>query len=238
MNSSSYWITRVIFLRFLGFIYFVAFLVSFEQNRALIGRNGLTPINADRFMMQPMSLNIESASVESIMDFCKNAVNKIIELPTIFWFLTPSDVNIELVSFIGMFLSGFLAVHGGSNMILMTLLWFLYSSLVNIGGVWYGFGWESQLLETGFLSIFLVPLIDLTKYPQHLSTPYVCIFGFRWLLFRIMFGAGLIKIRGDSCWTDLTCMNYHYQTQPVPNPLSPYYHFNNGRNTYLVYTYC
>jgi len=37
-------------------------------------------------------------------------------------------------------------------------------------------------------------------------------------------GAGLIKIRGDKCWRDLTCMNYHYQTQPVPNPMSYYMH--------------
>ena len=34
----------------------------------------------------------------------------------------------------------------------------------------------------------------------------------------------LVKIRGDSCWRDLTCMNYHYQTQPVPNPISYYLH--------------
>ncbi len=40
-----------------------------------------------------------------------------------------------------------------------------------------------------------------------------------------MIGAGLIKIRGDKCWwPDLTCMNYHYETQPVPNPLSYYLH--------------
>lgn len=39
-----------------------------------------------------------------------------------------------------------------------------------------------------------------------------------------MLGAGLIKIRGDKCWLDLTCMMYHYETQPVPNPLSYYLH--------------
>lgn len=37
-------------------------------------------------------------------------------------------------------------------------------------------------------------------------------------------GAGLIKVRGDACWWDLTCMEYHYQTQPNPNPLSWYLH--------------
>ena len=39
-----------------------------------------------------------------------------------------------------------------------------------------------------------------------------------------MFGAGLIKLRGDACWTDLTCLAYHYETQPIPNPLSWYFH--------------
>jgi hypothetical protein len=39
-----------------------------------------------------------------------------------------------------------------------------------------------------------------------------------------MFGAGLNKIRGDEGWRDLTCMKYHYETQPMPNPLSWYFH--------------
>uniref|UniRef100_A0A8C3R5V4 Lipase maturation factor n=1 Tax=Cyanoderma ruficeps TaxID=181631 RepID=A0A8C3R5V4_9PASS len=35
---------------------------------------------------------------------------------------------------------------------------------------------------------------------------------------------GLIKIRGDRCWRELTCMDYHYETQPVPNPVSYFMH--------------
>ncbi|HXF36023.1 MAG TPA: lipase maturation factor family protein, partial [Actinomycetota bacterium] len=46
----------------------------------------------------------------------------------------------------------------------------------------------------------------------------------RWLLFRLEFGAGLIKIRGDRCWRDLTCLFYHHETQPMLNPLSWYFH--------------
>src|SRR5207247_1587575 len=38
-------------------------------------------------------------------------------------------------------------------------------------------------------------------------------------------GAGLIKLRGDSCWRHLTCLYYHYETQPLPNPLSRWFHF-------------
>ncbi len=56
------------------------------------------------------------------------------------------------------------------------------------------------------------------------TTPIVVILLFRWLLFRVEFGAGLIKLRGDPCWRDLTCLDYHYQTQPLPNPLSWYAH--------------
>ena len=34
----------------------------------------------------------------------------------------------------------------------------------------------------------------------------------------------LIKLRGDECWTDLTCLEFHYETQPVPSPLSVLFH--------------
>ena len=55
-------------------------------------------------------------------------------------------------------------------------------------------GWESQLLETGFLAIWLVPVFSLQKLPINTPTSKVCVYGYRWLLFRIMIGAGLIKV--------------------------------------------
>ena len=48
---------------------------------------------------------------------------------------------------------------------------------------------------------------------------------YRWTLFRLMFGAGLIKLRGDTCWRDLTCLDYYFETQPIPNALSWYFHW-------------
>ena len=47
---------------------------------------------------------------------------------------------------------------------------------------------------------------------------------FRWLAFRVEFGAGLIKLRGDRCWRELRCMDFHHETQPMPNPLSWFFH--------------
>jgi len=100
----------------------------------------------------------------------------------------------------------------------------MYMSIVHVGQIWYGYGWEIQLLETGFLSIFLCPLIDGRPFPR-CRPPILVFWLFRWLGFRIMIGAGLIKLRGDSCWRDLTCLYYHYETQPIPNPISRYLHF-------------
>jgi hypothetical protein len=95
-------------------------------------------------------------------------------------------------------------------------MWVLYLSFVNVGQTFYGFGWETLLLEAGFLAIFL---------GAWSTTPTMwLVWMYRWLLFRVMFGAGLIKIRGDSCWRDLTCLNYYFETQPIPNAASWYFH--------------
>ncbi|XP_029312165.1 lipase maturation factor 1 isoform X2 [Cottoperca gobio] len=146
--------------------------------------------------------------------------------PSILWLLDWSemDANLDGIALGGMALSAFVLVTGMANMVIMVTLWVLYHSLVGVGQLWYSFGWESQLLETGFLAIFLCPVWTLSPVPRRCPPSLICIWTFRWLIVRIMLGAGLIKIRGDKCWRDLTCMDYHYETQPVPNPMSYYMH--------------
>ena len=101
-------------------------------------------------------------------------------------------------------------------MLMWLTLWVLYLSIVNVGQTWYAFGWESLLLETGFLMIFLGN--------DRVAPPLLTLWMVRLLLFRVEFGAGLIKMRGDSCWRDLTCLYYHHETQPMPGPLSWFFH--------------
>jgi hypothetical protein len=96
------------------------------------------------------------------------------------------------------------------------VLWLLYVSIVNVGQIFYGFGWESLLCEAGFLAIFLGN--------ARTAPPTLVLWLFRWLVFRLEFGAGLIKMRGDSCWRDLTCLYYHHETQPMPGPFSWWFH--------------
>ncbi|GAA3074715.1 lipase maturation factor family protein [Streptomyces olivoverticillatus] len=108
------------------------------------------------------------------------------------------------------------AVPLWASMAMWAALWVLYLSIVNVGQTWYGFGWESLLLEAGFLAVFLGN--------ARTDPPVLVLWLLRWLLFRVEFGAGLIKIRGDSCWRDLTCLYYHHETQPMPGPLSWFFH--------------
>ncbi|CAM5382060.1 hypothetical protein SANTM175S_00335 [Streptomyces antimycoticus] len=89
--------------------------------------------------------------------------------------------------------------------------------------MWYGFGWESLLLESGFLAVCLGN--------EHTAPPVLILWLLRWLLFRVEFGAGLIKIREDRCWRDLTCLYYHHETQPMPGPLSWFFHHLRRRCT-------
>ena len=96
------------------------------------------------------------------------------------------------------------------------LLWVLYLSVVNVGQRFYSFGWESLLLEVGFLACFLGG--------SSTAPPVIVMFLLRWLLFRLELGAGLIKLRGDPCWRNLTCLQFHHETQPMPGPLSAYFH--------------
>jgi hypothetical protein len=205
--GNSYWLTRFVILRLLGFVYAVAFLVAANQLVPLIGEHGLTP--ATHFLNEVQTqLGSRSAGM--------------FRVPTLFW-LGLSDNTLSIFSWVGFVLS-LVVFSGYANAILLAVLWAMYLSIVHIGQIWYGYGWEIQLLETGFLSIFLCPLLDGRPFPK-CRPPILVIWLFRWLGFRIMFGAGLIKMRGDTCWHDLTCLYYHYETQPIPSPISRYLHF-------------
>ncbi|CAD5116491.1 DgyrCDS5370 [Dimorphilus gyrociliatus] len=163
--AGGYWLTRILLLRFLAFIQFTAFLVALNQNRALLGKNGLLP--ADSYLKR-----IKEHSKSTQTNHWSHAV-------TLLWLVdyeTDIDYWLDLFAYAGLALSSFVFIIGGANVFIMLTIWILYHSIVNIGQRW------------------------------------------------IMIGAGLIKIRGDQCWRDLTCMNYHYQTQPVPNPIAYYMH--------------
>jgi hypothetical protein len=203
-EQNGYHLTRFAVLRWLGAMYAVAFLVSLLQLRGLIGRNGILPV---AWFLADVRDQLGPGARWS--------------LPTLFW-LDHSDGFMLASSALGVVL-GVLVACGLSNALVLAVLWALYMSLIHVGQVFYSFGWEILLLEVGFLAIFLAPLRSLRPLaPAPVPVPVIWLL--RWLAFRLMFGAGLIKIRGDACWTDLTCLEFHYETQPNPSPLSWYFH--------------
>jgi len=195
MVMAEYWLAVFLFERGLGLVYLIAFLVALRQFRPLIGKEGLEPV--DRFVQR--------------VDFSSS--------PSLFY-LKHDDTTMAFAAYTGVVLS-VLAATGVSElfgtwvaMLVWFVLWLLYLSFVNVGQTFWGFGWESLLLEAGFLAVFLGG--------AGTAVPEIMVWLLRWLLFRVMFGAGLIKLRGDACWRYLTCLQYHYETQPMPNPLSWY----------------
>jgi Lipase maturation factor len=198
IGSESFWLTRLLFQRSLAAILLIAFLNAAFEFKPLLGVRGLLPV--------PL--------------FTRQVSFR--ETPSLFFF-APHDWAFTTAAWLGVVLSC-LALTGISerfstwvSMAVWAGMWLLYISFVNVGQIFYAFGWESILLEACFYAIFLG---SRSTTPQTVSIWLV-----RWLLFRVMFGAGLIKMRGDPCWRDLTCLNYHYETQPMPGPLSWYFHW-------------
>jgi len=193
----GYWLSRVVFERSLALIYLIAFVCAANQFVPLLGERGLLP--ASRFVR---AVPFQAS-------------------PSLFY-LAPTDTAFRVAAWLGIGVStaAFLGLSQRSTILASTgwaVLWLLYLSFVNVGQTFYGFGWESLLLETGFFAIFL---------GSSATTPsFFLLLIWRWVLFRDMFGAGLIKLRGDPCWRDLTCLNYYFETQPMPNTLSWYFHW-------------
>ena len=206
-SATSYWLTRFVILRMLGLIYAVAFLVAVNQLVPLIGTDGLLPLS--HYLER-----VSAAFGSSGAGFRR--------LPSVFWYWH-SDTALLTVAWAGFMLSCIVAA-GYANAILLAVLWAFYLSIVHVGQEWYGYGWEIQLAETGFLSIFLCPLLDLRPFPR-IAPPLPVLILFRWLICRIMLGSGLIKFRGDEIWRNGTALYHHFETQPIPGPLSRWFHF-------------
>ena len=198
----TYRLTRTLLLRLLGVVYLFAFVGLIMQALPLIGSRGLTP-------------------AIDVLSHLQATDRGLFDVPTLFW-LDVSDPMLMGCAWLGAALA-VIVIAGYANAPVMFLLWIIYGSFVRVGGLWFGFGWEIQLLETGCLAIFLAPPLDprpLASRPPTITS----IILHRWLIARIMLGAGLIKLRGDACWTELTCLDHHFETQPIPNPLSAWFH--------------
>ena len=197
LAGPDYSLARWLLERLLALGYLVAFCSTALQFRALLGEHGLVPV--------PRSLQLASFR----------------RAPSLFH-LYYSDRVATVAAWCGVGLAGSLLIGLPQRgplwacMLVWFVLWALYVSFVNVGSPFYGFVWETLLLEAGFLAIFLGN--------ARIAPPLLTIFLFRWLLVRLEVGAGLIKVRSDPAWRDLTALEYHHETQPIPGPFSWHIH--------------
>jgi len=132
------------------------------------------------------------------------------KVPTLLW-LNSSDVFLRVIWMAGVCLS--LLLWFGTNARVVRLgLFVLYLSLGTAGQVFMFYQWDALLLETGFLAVFLGSEVVIVRL-------------FRWLLCRLMFLSGTVKLlSGDPTWRNFTALPVHYQTQPLPTPLAWYFY--------------
>src|SRR5258708_7710724 len=98
-SPDTYWLTRFVLLRWMGFIYVIAFYVAAKQLVPLVGANGLTPA----------TLYFQSS----------DALTGFLTLPSIFW-IDCSDTWLRAVPWIGVVISC-VVLAGYANALMMTV---------------------------------------------------------------------------------------------------------------------
>lgn len=191
----AYTLVSWIFLRGLALIYLSAFASMSVQIEGLIGSQGILPIQA---------------KLDEAAQFYGNG--KYWAFPTLFW-LDASDQTLKLACYAGM-ISALLLFSNALRRPALILCYLLYLSVTVAGQDFLSFQWDVFLLEAGFIGIFL-------SWGSKIN-----VFLYRWLIARFMFMGGVVKLAsGDPAWANLTALDYHYLTQPLPTPLAYYAHF-------------
>ncbi|MGI8430676.1 MAG: lipase maturation factor family protein, partial [Chthoniobacterales bacterium] len=201
VRRPTYFTARRWFLRSLGAIYLIAFLSFWVQADGLIGAHGVLPV--------AQFLNGAHQQVG-------NDAYRL--LPTFCWF-NASNAFLHFLCGAGAVISVLLIV-GLAPVLCLALLFALYLSLTIAGQEFYSFQWDILLLETGFLAIFLAPW----RWRMRARTPAplsrVAVFLLQFLLFKLMLLSGVVKLTsGDPSWWNLSALDYHYWTQPLPTVL-------------------
>ena len=201
VQPPGYGIAQAWFLRALGAIYMVAFISLWTQLDGLIGEKGILPVRDFLLSAQAQAGNRALAL-----------------LPTLCW-LGASNTALHCFSAAGVLCSALLIV-GIVPIASLVLLFVLYLSLTVAGQTFLSFQWDVLLLETGFIAIFFAPTRP-WLWRRGAGTlpavPRAALFLLKLLLFKLMLMSGVVKLTsGDDCWANLTALDYHYWSQPLP----------------------
>ena len=198
----TFFVSRRIFLRAVGLIYLIAFVSLWVQIDGLVGERGILPVREFLPVLK-----------------AEYGTRAIFALPTICW-LNSSNMMLHLLCGAGVVAS--VALMAGITPVIGLILCFCsYLSLTIAGQTFLSFQWDILLLETGFLAIFLAPLQWRMARGTDVAMSGIALFLLKFLLFKLLFMSGVVKLTsGDDCWWNLTALNYHYWTQPLPTPIA------------------
>ncbi len=198
VRRPTYFHARHWFLRAVGAIYLLAFLSLWVQVDALIGGNGIAPL--------PRLLEMAHTQLDGKAFWL---------LPTLCW-LNSSDAFLHFLCGAGALLSVLLVLEI-APVLCLGGLFALYLSLTVAGQTFFSFQWDILLIETGFLAIFLAPWRWWPRPGEPASLSRGAVFLLHFLLFKLMLMSGVVKLTsGDPSWWNLTALDYHYWTQPLP----------------------
>jgi lipase maturation factor 1 len=196
-SGSTYTLSRWIFLRALGVIFLIAFVSLWVQIKGLIGSQGILPAR-ELLTAAQAQLGGERYRI----------------LPTVFW-LGASDAALQMACALGAICAALLIADVAPGPMLV-MLWLLYLSLTVVGRDFLSFQWDVLLLETALLALFLAPW-RLLPAPPETAVPALGLLLLWWLVFRLTFASGVVKLTwSDPTWHNLTALDYHYWTQPLP----------------------
>jgi lipase maturation factor 1 len=198
-SRSTWAVAGGLFPRALAVVYVVAFISLALQITALAGHDGILP-------------------AQQYLDVARGqlGMQRFWIMPTIFWWTGAEDATLRAACWGGaavaaVVASGFLPLPG------LALAWVLYLSLCVVCRTFLNFQWDALLLEAGFLALFVAPPGLRCRVPCRPAPPRFALFLIQFLLFRLMFSSGMVKLTsGDPTWWQLRALDVHYFTQPIP----------------------
>lgn len=205
-STPHYSISGWLFPRAMGLVFLAAFLSLGTQIDGLAGSHGILPVGG------------HLAAAENYFHNAGRPHGAWLSLPSLLW-LGHSDASLHAVLATGITAS-LLLVLGFMPALSALVAWACYLSFVSTVPVWLAFQWDTLLLEAGLLTALYVPwrrfLARGGSEPSRWGRLLVW-----WLLFRLMFEAGVVKLHGYdtngvNTWLNGTALNFHYFTQPIP----------------------
>ena len=216
-SNSAQGLTRNFLLCGVSLSSCAAFLSAYFQLAGLVGENGLIPLSNTlitlRSYLDGKEKDVGWFHLDGPMTFMLRFVFEKFSISG------RPERQISTLVLIDVVISLISAIY--PHPVLFAYMYISYYSIKRVGGRFFNFQWDALLLETLFISVLLSMAYDT-------QTTAMCMWAMKALLFRLMFGSGVVKLfsRDESWNVSFTAMAFHFLTQPLPSKLGMYIHNN------------